>query len=158
MPNSFSWCGEEPGKRAFLILAQDGHIDKFIGDAVMAVFRGKHHLDRAVEACLAVRAEIEKLPPLSDGNSFKPKVAIGINAGEMISGNIGSANLRRLDYTVIGDAVNTAQRLQSVASEGQVVINENAYQKLKESFSCRKVGEFSLKNKAMPMVVYEVMD
>ena len=62
------------------ILAQDGHIDKFIGDAVMAVFRGKHHLDRAVEACLAVRAEIEKLPPLSDGNSFKPKVAIGINA------------------------------------------------------------------------------
>ncbi len=140
------------------IIAQGGYIDKFIGDAVMAVFRGEYHLDRAIEACLAVRSHIEKLPPLSAEISFSPKVSVGINCGEMISGNIGSANLKRLDYTVIGDTVNTAQRLQSAAKESQIIINENAYQKVKESFTCRKVGEVVLKNKAQPMSIYEVMD
>ena len=140
------------------IIAQGGYIDKFIGDAIMAVFRGNFHLDRAIEACLAVRAEVEKLPALSDSISFSPKVSIGINCGEMISGNIGSANLRRLDYTVIGDTVNTAQRLQSAARENQILINEIAYQKVKESFKCQKVGEVSFKNKAFPMNVYEVTD
>ncbi|HKB42939.1 MAG TPA: adenylate/guanylate cyclase domain-containing protein, partial [Chitinophagaceae bacterium] len=85
-------------------------------------------------------------------------VSIGINSGEMISGNIGSGNLRRLDYTVIGDVVNIAQRLQSAAKEGQIIINELAYEKVKESFNCRQVGEVSLKNKANPMVIYEVVD
>jgi len=140
------------------IIAQGGYIDKFIGDAIMAVFRGNFHLDRAIDACLAVRTQIEKLPALSDNVLFTPKVSIGINSGEMISGNIGSANLRRLDYTVIGDEVNVAQRLQTVAGEGQIVINENAYQKVKESFNCRKIGEVSLKHKSHPMNIYEVMD
>ncbi len=140
------------------IITQGGYIDKFIGDAIMAVFRGDYHLDRAIDACLAVRGKIEKLPTISDHVSFTPKVSIGINSGEMISGNIGSANLRRLDYTVIGDVVNTAQRLQSAAAPGQIMISEQTYVKVKESFSCRKVGEVSLKNKAHPMNVYEVMD
>jgi len=140
------------------IIAQGGYIDKFIGDAIMAVFRGNFHLDRAIDACLAVRSEIEKLPALPKDNFFSPKVSIGINSGEMISGNIGSANLKRLDYTVIGDTVNIAQRLQSVAKENQIIINEDAFQKVKESFSCNKVGEVSLKNKSNPMNVYEVMD
>jgi class 3 adenylate cyclase/FixJ family two-component response regulator len=140
------------------IIAQGGYIDKFIGDAIMAVFRGEYHLDRAIDACLAVRTQIEKLPTLSEHVSFTPKVSIGINSGEMISGNIGSANLKRLDYTVIGDTVNIAQRLQSVAKENQIIINETSYQKVKESFNCRQVGEVILKNKAQPMNVYEVMD
>lgn len=138
------------------IIAQGGYIDKFIGDAIMAVFRGDFHLDRAIDACLAVRSEIEKLP--AESESFSPNVSIGINSGEMISGNIGSANLRRLDYTVIGDVVNTAQRLQSAAQAGQIIISEEAYEKVKESFSCRKVGEVILKNKTNPIVAYEVMD
>jgi adenylate cyclase len=140
------------------IIAQGGYIDKFIGDAIMAVFRGDYHLDRAIDASLAVRTQIEKLPSLSGNSSFSPKVSIGINSGEMISGNIGSANLRRLDYTVIGDAVNIAQRLQSAAKEGQVVISQTSYEKVKESFNCRKVGEVILKNKSNPIVIYEVMD
>jgi adenylate cyclase len=140
------------------IIAQGGYIDKFIGDAVMAVFRGDYHLDKAIDACLAVRTQIEKLPPVANPISFTPKVSIGINSGEMISGNIGAASLRRLDYTVIGDTVNIAQRLQSVAKENQIIINEVAYQKVKESFNCKKVGEVSLKNKAGLMNVYEVMD
>jgi adenylate cyclase len=139
------------------IIAQGGYIDKFIGDAIMAVFRGDYHLDRAIDACLAVRAKIEKLPSISEHVTFKPKVAIGINSGEMISGNIGSVNLRRLDYTVIGDAVNTAQRLQSAAGPGQIMISEQTYNKVKESFNCRKVGEVKLKNKLQPMHIYEVL-
>lgn len=140
------------------IIAQGGYIDKFIGDAIMAVFRGDYHLDRAIDASLAVRSKIEKIPASSNTIAFSPKVSIGINSGEMISGNIGSANLKRLDYTVIGDTVNIAQRLQAVAKESQVIITETAYQKVKESFNCRKVGEVNLKNKSQPMNVYEVMD
>lgn len=140
------------------ILAQGGHVDKFIGDAVMAVFRGNFHLDRAMDACLAVRSEIAKLPSLHEHVNFTPKVSIGINSGEMISGNIGSSSLRRLDYTVIGDAVNMAQRLQTAATPGQIVISEAAYDQVKESFNCRKVGEFTLKNKSTPAVIYEVLD
>ncbi len=138
------------------IIAQGGYVDKFIGDAIMAVFRGEYHLDRAIDASLAVRTKIEKLPALS--KKFSPKVSIGINSGEMISGNIGSANLKRLDYTVIGDTVNVAQRLQSAARENQIIINEDSYKKVKDSFNCRLVGEVSLKNKTAPVNLYEVMD
>ena len=140
------------------IIRQNGYIDKFIGDAVMAVFRGEFHLDRAIEASLAVRTAIEKLPPFEAGISFLPKVSIGINGGEMTSGNIGSANLRRLDYTVVGDTVNIAQRLQSLAKDGQILITESSYEKVKESFNCRKIGEMTLKNKKNPIVIFEVLD
>jgi len=140
------------------IISQGGHVDKFIGDAIMAVFRGDFHLDRAIDACLAVRSQINKLPTLHEHVDFTPKVSIGINSGEMISGNIGSSSLRRLDYTVIGDAVNMAQRLQTVASPGQVVISEAAYKQVKESFNCKLVGEFVLKNKSQPAIIYEVLD
>ena len=140
------------------IIAQDGFIDKFIGDAIMAVFRGDFHLDRTIEACLAVRKKIEALPNTTGDIFFTPRVSIGINSGEMISGNIGSADLKRLDYTVIGDVVNTAQRLQSEAQPGQIIINESSYQKIKESFNCKPVGKVNLKHKAEPAMIYEVLD
>lgn len=140
------------------IIAQDGYIDKFIGDAIMAVFRGDFHLDRAIDACLAVRKQIDKLPKSSNKVEFIPSVSIGINGGSMISGNTGSVTLKRLDYTVIGDEVNVAERLQAVAEEGQILITESNYQKIKESFRCNKVGEFKLKNKVNPVVIYEVLD
>jgi adenylate cyclase len=137
------------------IIAQGGYIDKFIGDAVMAVFRGDYHLDRAVEASIAVRAKILSIPAQ---NGYAPNVSIGINSGEMISGNIGSASLRRLDYTVIGDVVNTAQRLQSVASAAQIIISETAYEKIKDSFNCSRLEEVRLRNKANSVLVYNVVD
>lgn len=140
------------------IIAQRGYVDKFIGDAIMAVFRGDFHLDRAIEASLAVRVQIDKLPREMTDLNFSPKVSIGINSGELISGNIGSANLRRLDYTVIGDVVNTAQRLQSNAKAGQIVISEKAYEQIKESFRCEKIGEVALKNKSTLATIYEVLD
>ncbi|RRB04012.1 adenylate/guanylate cyclase domain-containing protein [Larkinella rosea] len=141
------------------IIAQGGFVDKFMGDAVMAVFRGEYHLDRAIEAALAVRNHIESMEKtLPEEAIYTPKVAIGINTGEVISGNIGSATLRRLDYTVIGDVVNTAQRLQSVAQEGQIIISDAAYHLVKDSFRCEPLGEVLLKNKSNPVAVYAVIE
>jgi adenylate cyclase len=140
------------------IIAQGGYVDKFIGDAIMAVFRGDFHLDRAIDACLAVRSQIDKLPSLNEHVHFTPKVSIGINSGEMISGNIGSSSLRRLDFTVIGDAVNIAQRLQDAAGPGQILITGMSYEKVKGSFHCQNIGEKELKNKSNPVMVYEVLE
>ncbi|MDE3143211.1 MAG: response regulator [Bacteroidota bacterium] len=137
------------------IIAQNGIVDKFIGDCIMAVFKGPYHLDRAIDACIAIRNKIDSLPGEHD---FNPKVSIGINSGEMISGNIGSATLRRLDYTVIGDTVNTAQRLQAVAAKSQILITEACYEKVKQSFNCKKNGAVSLKNKSAEVMLYEVLN
>ncbi len=140
------------------IIAQNGYVDKFIGDAILAVFKGDFHLDRAIDASLAVRAKVDKLPEEKDTDCFQPKVSVGIHSGEVVSGNIGSANLRRLDYTVIGDVVNTAQRLQGIAKPNQIVISESSYEQVKESFDCKKIGEVDLKNKSKKMIIYEVVN
>ena len=140
------------------IIAQNGQVDKFIGDAVMAVFRGDFHLDRAIEACLAIRTSIQQISSEDIILNFLPQVSIGVNSGEMISGNIGSASLRRLDYTVIGDSVNTAQRLQSKAQPGQILISASSYDKIKEFFNCNPVGEVRFRNKKEPLEVYEVLN
>jgi adenylate cyclase len=139
------------------IIKQEGVVDKFLGDAVMASFRGEYHLDRAIEACLEIRKAIENAEIEIGTESFRPEVSIGINSGDMVWGNIGSSTLKRLDYTVIGDTVNVASRLQSVADKGQILINEENYKKIKESFICEKVGEVTLKNKAKPLTLYQVI-
>jgi class 3 adenylate cyclase len=138
------------------IIEHKGYIDKFIGDAIMAVFQGDFHLDRAIDSALAVRERIDELTEIGEDLSYKPKVSIGIKSGEMICGNIGSASLKRLDYTVIGDTVNTAARLQGYAKENQIIISEDCYEKVKESFKCTKVGSINLKNKSKPIVIFEV--
>lgn len=140
------------------IMDQDGFIDKFIGDAIMAVFRGEYHLDRAVDAALSVRNKINDLPKLEALQDFEPKVSIGIKSGEMVSGNIGSASLKRLDYTVIGDTVNTAARLQDAAKPNQIVISSYCYEQIKEAFKCKKLGQITVKNKSGPLTVYEVLE
>jgi adenylate cyclase len=141
------------------IIAHGGYIDKFLGDAVMAVFRGDFHLDRAIEASLAVHKAIAaQKEEMSTKETFFPKVSIGINSGEMISGNIGSAALKSLDFTVIGDVVNTSQRLQSAAQPGQTVISKALFEQVKNSFNCQMIGDISVKNKAEPITIYEVID
>ncbi|MEP6263098.1 MAG: adenylate/guanylate cyclase domain-containing protein [Gillisia sp.] len=137
------------------IINQNGIIDKFMGDCIMAVFKGDFHLDRAVDACLAIRNKLQELPEREEG--FKPQLSIGINSGEMISGNIGSSTLRRLDYTVIGDVVNVAARLQGAATEDQILISETNYHLIKESFNCREIGTITMKNKKDPVKAYEVL-
>jgi adenylate cyclase len=140
------------------IIAEGGLVDKFMGDAVLAVFKNDDHLTRAIRAALAVNAHIESMKDtLSDAQTFLPKLSTGINTGEVISGNIGSDTLRRFDFTVIGDVVNTAQRLQSIAKPGQILINQETYEKAASSFKCQKVGDVALKNKLNMVTVWEVM-
>lgn len=140
------------------IMEQDGVVDKFIGDAVMAVFRGEYHLDRAIDAALAIRGQVNNFPKVAGDNHFQPKVSIGIKSGEMISGNIGSATLRRLDYTVIGDTVNTAARLQDAAGENQIIICEGCYTQVKEAFKCESLGSVAMKNKKNKTFIYNVLE
>lgn len=140
------------------IIEHEGYIDKFIGDAIMAVFRGEFHLDRAIDAALAVCEKINTFTDIGSDLGYSPKVSIGIKSGEMVSGNIGSVSLKRLDYTVIGDTVNTAARLQDAAGENQIIISEDCYQHVKESFKCEKVGEINLKNKSKPLTIYQVIE
>jgi class 3 adenylate cyclase/AmiR/NasT family two-component response regulator len=139
------------------IIGQNGHVDKFMGDAVMSVFRGENHLDRAVEACLCIRKKIDALGKESELN-FMPKVSIGLNTGDLISGNIGSASLKRFDYTVIGDVVNTAQRLQSSAKPNQIIVNHHTYKLIKDRFKCEDLGLVTLKNKSVPAQIYNILD
>ena len=141
------------------LMAHGGTIDKFIGDAVMAVFRGPDHLPRAARAALAVRASLRATPPvLPAGLPTAPGVAIGLNTGEMVSGNIGSVSLQRLDYTVIGDAVNLSQRLQSAAQPGQILLTAPTAAQLPPEFRTRPIGDIELKNKARPVATAELLD
>lgn len=139
------------------IIDQKGSVDKFIGDAVMAVFQGPDHLKRAINACLAIRTKIDAIPEYSAKTHFKPQVSIGINSGEMVSGNIGSKSLKRLDYTVIGDAVNIASRLQSSANPNQILILDKCAEKVNGEFQFQSIGDFKLKNKANLVTVFEVL-
>ena len=140
------------------IIAEGGYVDKFMGDAVLAVFRRDDHLARAIRAALAVNADIQTMhDTLSGAQTFFPKVSIGVNTGEVISGNVGSATLKRFDFTVIGDVVNTAQRLQSVAKPGQILLTRQTFEKTGDAFHCHGVGEVSLKNKQNPVALFEVL-
>ncbi|MCB0527990.1 MAG: response regulator [Saprospiraceae bacterium] len=141
------------------IIAEGGYVDKFMGDAVLAVFRDQDHLPRALRAALAVNTRIQAIEDtLSDGQPFLPRVSIGINAGDVISGNVGAAALRRFDFTVIGDVVNTAQRLQSAARPGQILVNEETQKKAGGKFRFQKIGDVAMKNKARPVTVYELLE
>ena len=95
---------------------------------------------------------------LPAGFEYRPEVSIGVNTGEVVSGNIGPASFKRLGYTVIGDVVNMTQRLQSTAKAGQVIISEAVLLQVKESFRCEYVSEVTLKNKAQPVKIYEVVE
>jgi adenylate cyclase len=139
------------------IIDQQGSVDKFIGDAVMAVFQGPDHLARSVQACLAIRKKMAAIPAYSEKSQFRPQVSIGINSGEMVSGNIGSKSLKRLDYTVVGDAVNIASRLQNAASPNQILLLDRCADKIREKFEFQSVGEIRLKNKANAVTVSEIL-
>jgi class 3 adenylate cyclase/ActR/RegA family two-component response regulator len=140
------------------IIRFDGQVDKFIGDALMAVFKGKYDLDRALDASRAIRKRIRELSANASKGEFYPEVSIGINSGEMLSGNIGSETLKRLTFTVIGDVVNTAARLQALAEPGQVLITGASHKNIRESFKCRKLESIPLKNKSKVVELYEVLE
>ena len=143
------------------IFNNQGTLDKFIGDATMAVFNAPMDLDdyvfKAVCAAFDMRkgAEVlEKKLTEQFGNSVQ--FGIGVNCGPAIVGNIGSE--QRMDYTAIGDTVNTAARLESNAKRGEILISEAVYERVKDRIEAEPVGELSLKGKAQKILTYRLLD
>jgi adenylate cyclase len=140
------------------IIKESGVVDKFMGDAILATFKGEGHLEKGIRACSSIRSKIHEAKIGIESGTYKPDVSIGINTGDMVWGNIGSATLKRLDYTVIGDTVNVAARLQAAANRGQILVSEACYESAKSLFHFEKVGSFDLKNREKPVITYEILE
>jgi adenylate cyclase len=136
----------------------DGTLDKYIGDAIMAVFGAP--LDMADHAANAIRCALEMRERLEEFNADRKEgptlnIRIGINSGNAVAGEIGSINKK--EYTVLGDTVNTASRLESsVAKPGMIVVGENTFEATKELFELRSLGKATLKGKQKEVAVYAV--
>ncbi|HEY6548686.1 MAG TPA: adenylate/guanylate cyclase domain-containing protein, partial [Vicinamibacteria bacterium] len=137
----------------------DGTLDKDIGDAIMAVYGAP--LDMPDHAARAIRSALEMQERLVEFNADRKEgphlqIRIGINTGKAVAGEIGSINKK--EYTVLGDTVNTASRLESsVAKPGMVVVGENTYEAVKDLFECKSLGKATLKGKAKEVAVFEVV-
>lgn len=145
------------------ITVEGGMLDKFIGDAIMAEFgipvSHGDDADRAVRASIAMINELRALNRIRQERGQKPiQMGIGLNTDTIVSGNIGSP--KRMDYTVIGDGVNLASRLESACKEysAQILISEFTYRKLKGTYRAREVDKVIVKGKTEPIGVYELLD
>lgn len=140
------------------VLAQEGTIDKFMGDAIMAWFNAPipqpDHTLRAVKAALAIRSSVEalyaELPP-----EAHLAFGAGIHTGEAVLGLIGTE--KRLEYTAISDSVNIAKRIQENSARNQILISREAYERVKRQVEARRVEPMSVKGKTQPVEVYEVV-
>ena len=141
-----------------IIFKYDGTLDKYIGDCLMAVFGAplekKGDSERAIKAALEMRKKLAEMMKVTDMEK-KFNIRIGINTGKVVAGNIGSPN--RMDYTVIGDPVNIASRLESIALPNQILIGEETYRDVKDKFKIKKVGPKKVKGKSAAINVYEVL-
>jgi adenylate cyclase len=141
-----------------VIFKYEGTLDKYIGDAIMAVFGAP--LDMPDHAERAIRTALEMQERLAEWNAERKegpafRIRIGINSGKAVAGEIGSVNKK--EYTVLGDTVNTASRLESaVAKPGSVVVGENTYRLAEGRFEFQPLGSFSLKGKAREVLAYGV--
>lgn len=140
------------------IFANKGTLDKFIGDAIMAVFGAPFTYGN--DALNAVQAALDMLRLHKELMDSKPGdmrfgIRIGINTGKVVAGNIGSK--KRVDYTVLGDAVNIASRLESMADVNSVFIGESTYERVKDAFTFREVGHSKLKGKEKSVLVYQAL-
>jgi class 3 adenylate cyclase len=143
------------------IIAEGGHIDKFIGDSIMAIFGAPRPLPNA-PAC-AIRAAvrmIKALETVDTSHLILPEIGlaigIGINSGECVVGNIGFQD--RMDYTVIGDNVNLASRLEGVTKmyHHPIIVSDNMYEAARENFIFRKIDTVKVKGKNIPVAIYAV--
>jgi class 3 adenylate cyclase len=140
------------------LTARGGVVDKFVGDSVMAVFRGEGHVERALEACLEVRQQLRAMAFRGGEHSaYAHGVCIGLDSGELVSGNLGSRALGRLDHTVLGDVVNTAARLASLAAREQLLIGEHLRERVEARFECLSAGERRLPGASATLAVHDVL-
>ncbi|MFZ5950256.1 MAG: adenylate/guanylate cyclase domain-containing protein [Candidatus Rifleibacteriota bacterium] len=134
-----------------------GQIDKFIGETAMAFFRGDESINSAVKAAIEIKNQVQTgIPDETDGDLT---FGVGIAFGELIAGKIGSHH-RRLDYTVIGDPVNLAARLEKLAGRGgwpQILVAEEIYEQINSFYECSVHGSVSIKGKAEQVRIFEVI-
>jgi PAS domain S-box-containing protein len=140
------------------VLAQEGTIDKFLGDAIMAWFNAPlpqtDHTLRAVRSALAIRAAVQRLQhqmPVESHLSF----GVGIYFGEAVLGLVGTE--KRMEYTAIGDSVNTAKRIQEHSQANQILIGEQAYVFVADKVEARPIEPIHAKGKREPIKAYEII-
>ena len=145
------------------IQREEGMLDKFIGDAVMAAFgipmRHEDDADRAVRASIAMIRALQKwnMKRVSEGK-LPVDIGIGLNTDAVVSGNIGSS--KRMDYTIIGDGVNLASRLESACKTygTHILVSEFTYHQLKSTYYSREIDLVVVKGKTQPVAVFEILD
>jgi len=142
-----------------LILKYGGYVDKFIGDAVLGVFGvpvfHADHAARAVKAAVAMQKELLQRAK-DNANPLLSRIGIGINTGVVVSGNLGSQV--KMEYTVIGDSVNVASRLNSLAGSGEIIISKSIYELTKNMISAKSLPPQKLKGRSEPVEVFQVLD
>ncbi|MEI6667692.1 MAG: GAF domain-containing protein [Acidobacteriota bacterium] len=145
------------------IQKQGGMLDKFIGDAIMAAFglpiAHDDDEDRAVRTAVSMIRELQRWNVGRVAAGIKPvDMGIGLNTDTIVSGNIGSP--KRMDYTVIGDGVNLASRLESACKSygARILISENTFRKLRGTYRIREVDAVIVKGKTEPAAIFEVLD
>ena len=141
-----------------IIFENDGDVDKYVGDEIMAVFSGPKKEINACKAAMEIRKAMyrEKQAALEEG-AASISVGIGINSGSVVFGSVGSET--RKDFTSIGDTVNLAARLESANKEygSKAIISEAVYEKLNGSFVCRELDFVTVKGKTEPVRIYEIL-
>jgi len=145
------------------IQKEGGMLDKFIGDAIMAAFGiplgHDDDEDRAVRASVAMIQRLAEWNVTRVNEGKKPiDIGIGLNSDEVVSGNIGSR--KRMDFTIIGDGVNLAARLESACKQyaARILISEFTFRKLRGTYRTREVDLVVVKGKTKPVSIYEVLD
>jgi len=142
-----------------IIFNYDGTLDKYMGDGLMAVFGApmerEDDADRAILAAKEMKQQLALMMKEKESPRKIFSIRIGINTGRVVAGNIGSP--KRLDYTVIGDPVNIAARLESIAGPNQILIGEETYKAVQGKFKINKIGRKKVKGKSSEVMVYEVL-
>jgi adenylate cyclase len=146
-----------------IILKHNGYVDKFIGDAVLGVFGvpvyHNDHEETAVRACLEMqktfKEKAQKAQKEKEGNQLLGSIGISINAGVVVSGNIGSQ--AKMEYTVIGDAVNLASRINRFAGAGEIIIGESIFRKLSSKLETIAMPPARIKGKSGFVRTYKVL-